>query len=639
MRGAASLCTLIYKCFALQTRHKRFPVLRWRPASERDGCLVQLGGAGCQKGRRARKITEAFDRRRSSRCLFARRGFLLLLRKQDIFLWLYLPLILLLCVAYTWRPLGGGYDFWAHAAVGRWIWDHAQVPTRSLFLWSADDPWVAHSWLSQLFFYGLMAPGELLFKGRGLGPYIVEFFTLAMVLLPFALLWKLWRRQATSSIFKPLLFALAIWCSAPRFQPRQELFTALFLVVLLAYLIAWSQNRMGDAQSLKRSPDLLDPASLGIVLMFVLWVNLHALFALGLLLLVLTVVCDAIQDRFDARSQVLLGVALVCLAATLLNPFGINIWRAALQLKTGNMADYIDEWKPPLWALKLWPYVAGECVLLLASVFAWRRNPQRRWSQAAWLVVGAVLFLRSRRFLWLLSLLALAVMAANARSFDTWPMWSAWKRFSRQPEGLGVPWRLQGIARAGVILILVFWIAKAIPYDYWPWRVARVAPLRWTMTYHRVPFPPRAVSRYAPEGAATFIETRNLQGRMFNDYENSSYLQWRLNGPVTSGPRAGSVLQKGRRGLYIDLLNAYPDGPDGLLMEYFEIMSATARGLQVLDQKRVAYIVLGAHKWDSSLATYLNGAGKTRWTRVYNRIDGQIWTRRANTRTIAQPKT
>lgn len=532
-----------------------------------------------------------------------------MLRKQDIFLWLYLPLILILCAAYAWRPLGGGYDFWAHAAVGRWSWNHAEVPTRSLFLWSADEPWVAHSWLSQLFFYGLMAPFEnLSFRGHRVGPYVVEVFTLVMSMLPFALLWKLWRRQATSSIWKPLLFALALWCSAPRFQPRQELFTALFLVVLMAYLIAWSQGRMGNSQTLARSPDLLDPASLGVVLMFVLWANLHALFALGLLLLGITAVCDMIQDRFDARSRLLLAVALVCLAATLLNPFGIDIWRAALQLKAGNMAQYIDEWKPPLWAVKLWPYVAGECVLLLAAIFAWSRNPERRWSQLAWLLVGGVLFFRSRRWLWLLALICLAVMAANARSLDSWPMWRAWKRFSRQPEGLGVPWELQGIARAGVIVILCFWIAKATPYDL---------------------FPLRAVSRRAPESAATFIETRNLQGRMFNDYENSSYLQWRLNGPLTSGPRAGTVLQRGKRPLYIDLLNAYPDGENGLLMEYFEIMSATPRGLQVLDEKKISTIVLGAHKSDSSLATYLNGVGKNRWARVYDAIDGQIWTRRA----------
>jgi hypothetical protein len=47
---------------------------------------------------------------------------------------------------------------------------------------------------------------------------------------------------------------------------------------------------------------------------------------------------------------------------------------------------------------------------------------------------------------------------------------------------------------------------------------------------------------------------------MFNDYENSSYLQWRLNGPLQSGPNQGRVLAQGQRPLYIDLLNAYPDG-------------------------------------------------------------------------------
>ena len=34
---------------------------------------------------------------------------------------LYLPLLIVLTFAQTWRTLGGGDDFWAHAAVGRWM--------------------------------------------------------------------------------------------------------------------------------------------------------------------------------------------------------------------------------------------------------------------------------------------------------------------------------------------------------------------------------------------------------------------------------------------------------------------------------------------------------------------------------------
>jgi hypothetical protein len=44
----------------------------------------------------------------------------------------------------------------------------------------------------------------------------------------------------------PLIFALAIWVSAPRYQPRQELISALLLTMLLAFLVAWSRGRFDD---------------------------------------------------------------------------------------------------------------------------------------------------------------------------------------------------------------------------------------------------------------------------------------------------------------------------------------------------------------------------------------------------------
>src|SRR5690606_7311378 len=73
---------------------------------------------------------------------------------------LYLPLLLLFIAVATWRPLTGSEDFWAHAAVGRWIWQHAAAPQQTLWLWSTPPiEWIAHSWLSQLVYFGVMRTG------------------------------------------------------------------------------------------------------------------------------------------------------------------------------------------------------------------------------------------------------------------------------------------------------------------------------------------------------------------------------------------------------------------------------------------------------------------------------------------------
>lgn len=525
---------------------------------------------------------------------------------------LYLPLTTLLCLVYAWRPIGGGFDFWAHAAVGRWIANHMEVPRQTLFLWSASSDWVAHSWLSELFFYFLMQTGESL--QRGWGAYVVVIFTALIITATFLLLWRLWMRHGQLNILAPVLFALAIWCSAPRFQPRQEIFSALFIVLLLAYLIAWSEERFGEWQSHSRSEDIPDSMAFALVPLFLLWVNLHALVLVGLAILAVTVVCDALQDHFDARVRLLAVVAILCVIATCINPYGVNYWSAADQLRPGNMAAFIEEWQSPLYSDALipamWSYVIVEFLLVVAAFGAWRANPYRRWSQAAWLVLMSALFLQQRRHLWLLAIVALAVLAANARYLDTQAMWTWWRKTTKQPQLLGVPVGMRAIAQTGVVSCLVLWIATA------------------ALTKQRDLFPPRAVGRDVPEGAVRVIEARNLRGRMFNDYETSSYLQWRLNGPLQSGSNQGRVLTGGQRPLYIDLLNAYPDGPNGLMVEYLDAVFKKERAAPILEQRRINYIVLGAHRRKSPLVQYLMGDGRTLWAHIYRSADADIWVRR-----------
>ncbi|HEX8235083.1 MAG TPA: hypothetical protein VF600_03940 [Abditibacteriaceae bacterium] len=517
--------------------------------------------------------------------------------KSRIAAWLpalYLPLMILVCIAYAWRPLGGGDDIWAHAAVGRWMWGHMEVPRQTLFLWGTPPvPWIAQQWLSQLLFYFLLQSG---------GPFFAVLFTVAMVTLTFLLLWRLWLRHAPINVFTPLLFAVGIYAGSLRFRPRPELFTAFFLVITIAYLAAWSQKRIEAWQDAPRSPQFLDGATFVLLFMFALWANLHGAVAMGVLVVLLTAFCDVVQDRFDARSRSLLCIAALCVLATFINPNGIGLWNEILRPAGSETFKNIDEWKPPLQARVLWSYAFGELVLVLAALAVWRLNPQRRWSQAAWLLVMTLMFLRYRRHLWLFALVSLAVLAINARYINTERMWDWWRKITRQPR-IALPQPFRIIARSSVVLCLVLWIALATPSNIWPLR---------------------ATTKNLPEGAARFVEAKKLRGRLFNDYENSSYLQWRLNGPLQSGPNRGRVLARGRRPLYIDLLNAYPDT---LLKDYLSIMDSDATGRAHFEKLDLGYVVLGSEKRKNKLAKYLNR--NPQWARVYDAKDGVVWVRRA----------
>src|SRR5689334_11267691 len=128
---------------------------------------------------------------------------------------LYLSLLLTLCALLVWRPLYPYLDFWGHAAVGRWSWEHGEVPRQALFLWTWSGPWVAHSWLTQLTFYGLTRVA-----GEGTLPYVVLGFTCVMVAIPFVLIWDLWGRRGRIGCWVVLPFALALEICHPSFQTR-----------------------------------------------------------------------------------------------------------------------------------------------------------------------------------------------------------------------------------------------------------------------------------------------------------------------------------------------------------------------------------------------------------------------------------
>jgi len=525
---------------------------------------------------------------------------------------LYLPLLLLLCIAYAWRPIEGGFDIWAHAAVGKWIWANQQVPRESLFLWTAQGtPWIAHSWLSQLFFYGLLANG---------GPLAVVVFSTFMVTVVFLLLWKTMQHETTISFWMPLVFALAIWVSAPRFQPRQELISALFLVLTLSFLVAWSSGRFDDWLQHK---GLLDASlvAIPIITLFFLWVNMHALIAVGLLLVLATVVADIAQslfgaDRFDApaRSRVLVLVAIAgfCVCATLLNPFGLKYWEAARVLQSGSQAQFVEEWKP-LWKLAdMWPYIFVQAGLFVVSVLAWLANPQRRWSHFLWMIFAAALIASSSRMLWIGAIIFLAIIAANAQYLDTPTLWRKWRKLSRGDQFEAIPDGLRHMAHLGTVICLVVWVFAAAS------RHTASDAGSWS-----------TLVRNVPNSAVKYLASKPDTFRFFNDYEDSSYLQWRLNGATFGKPT-----QRGRHPLYIDLLNAYPDN---LMFEYLLILEAKPSGIRQLQKRRINCIVLGEHhlkmtkdkfhrmRWETPLVKYLNAHPE--WRVVSRDRQGIIWLR------------
>jgi hypothetical protein len=488
----------------------------------------------------------------------------------------------------TWRPLNGFEDFWAHAAVGRWVWQNGQFPRETLFLWTASEPWVYHSWLSQVLFFGLTNIG-----GPTTFPLVVVVFTLLAALAPFAVAAWLWRRTGRGSSWMVLPFALAIEGLYIRFQARPELFTELFLSLLLAYLVCWSTTPRVEARPLLCRRDKVGMAA--VLLMFIAWTNFHAGVVLGLLVLWVTAVCELVQDKFSPRSAVLALLALVAPLTVCVNPYGLAYVRA-YQPVVGTGFAHIVEWISPL---KPPPFNPPELALALEFVvplalLAWLLNPRRRWAQAGWLLLLGAMFLRERRHVWPLLIVSVTVLAANAAVLDPETLWRKLARLGTSAESHPsehLPILVRWLGR----LALVGWLGLQISYCLYTFRY-------WD------PLAPAGLEK----GVVQFIEKHKLDGRVFNDYENSSYLQWRL---------------AGKPALFIDLLNAYPDS---VWRDYHDIIRLTDHGRELLEQQNIGIVVLTTNRpRPPSLAGLADFLDKdSHWVRVFADRDGVIWVQR-----------
>jgi hypothetical protein len=242
------------------------------------------------------------------------------------------PLVLLLgLLGMTARPLTDP-DLWWHLRTGQWIVETGHVPHTDPFSFTrAGQAWVSHEWLSEVIFYQLWKHG-----GAAAAALIV--FSAMVTTAGFMLLYlrcsgaRYWAAAAT---------AFGALTAAPSWGVRPQMFT-----FTLASLLLWL------IESGERRPRLL----FWIPPLFLLWLNLHAGFALGPALLLaygIGLVAETAVGNTpwpDAR-RILLRVLLLLLASAALvplNPSGAQLYRYPFDtLRSPAMRSVIGEWFSP----------------------------------------------------------------------------------------------------------------------------------------------------------------------------------------------------------------------------------------------------------------------------------------------------
>ena len=247
-------------------------------------------------------------------------------------------------------------DLWWHLRTGQWIVETGHVPHTDPFSFTrGGSPWISHEWLSEIAFYELWSHA---------GPGALIIFSSVIITAGFLLLYL---RCPGKPHWAAVLTVLGAAASASSWGTRPQIFT-----FTLASLLLWLLFR---AEQKPRLLLLIPP-------LFLLWLNLHAGFALGpalLLLYAIGLMFESIAGTTpwsESRPIILrvLAITLACLALVPLNPSGAQLYRYPLDtLRSTGMRAFIVEWFSP--NFHQWIYLPFFLViLLLLTALAFSRS-------------------------------------------------------------------------------------------------------------------------------------------------------------------------------------------------------------------------------------------------------------------------
>jgi hypothetical protein len=411
--------------------------------------------------------------------------------------WVVGGLALCLVALLTLRAIPA-YDLYWQLKTGEIILQTHHVPSTDLFSYTAfGDPWYVQEWLSEVLFAGVW---------KTVGREGLIYLRMLVLTAAFGLvLWRSLRRSGRPLVSVGLTL-LAAWGSAYFFDNRPQMLTYLMTAGMLLILDEYRAGRW-------TKPLWFIPALL------LVWVNLHAGFFLGLVLLwayTLSDVAEWAANR-EIPAERLLVQVIVALAAsvvTVLNPNGWHAFTYPFLLQGHeSMRNTIGEWfSPDFHRAELKPFG----VLLLVGVGSLAFSVRRRGLGDVLVVLGLIaMSLDANRHGPLLAIVGAPIFAehlgAAGRAVETWiaDRWKAATGVTLTPrEVFGPPWRWAAVVgTAGILLFLVAARASELPRGSW--------------------FDRYTEAEEFPKAALDWMEGQRIEGNVLNAYEWGGYCAWR----------------------------------------------------------------------------------------------------------------
>jgi hypothetical protein len=325
-------------------------------------------------------------------------------------------------------------------------------------------------------------------------------------------MYMVYRMSAGNVYLRGFALVIGAATAAVFWSPRPQMFT-FFLSAVILYLLYLYKREKVDRLWL-------------IPVVMLLWVNLHAGFSIAFILMGGVIAGEVLANLFNpqgeyvvswARLRKLVLVALVSVAALVLNPYGLQIYGVPFQtVSIGVLQDFIQEWNSPNFhERQTWPFIA-----LLLGVLGAAGASKRRLDWSDFVLVSGTAFmgLLAGRNIALFAVVATPILTYDLQSILEERGWvlQTIKRPTRQ------------MARLNAVLVLLLLVGS----------LAKVLLVLDGETVAE------AQQMFLPVQATRFLNEGDISGPMFNSYNWGGFLI--LNAPDMP------VFVDGRTDLYGD---------------------------------------------------------------------------------------
>jgi hypothetical protein len=418
-------------------------------------------------------------------------GFLNIIRSSRRLLVLVFMLVIFAAAA---RPIKDP-DFYWHLKTGQYLLETRSIPKVDMFSSvKFGSEWVTHEWMSELFMYSI-------FRVFGYLGLIVVFS--GIITATFSIAYRRCREVAPHPYIAGFALIVGAAATIPTWGVRPQMLSMLFASIFVLVLGDYCRNVRTDAIWL-------------LVPLTVLWVNMHAGFAMGLALIVLTILSlltdglllpDASIKKTWPHVRTLCLLLAGCIGAVCLNPSGARMYSYPFETLTSHaMMQYIQEWKSPNFHEPMFQALA---LLFLATFSALALSGRRpRPGELLVLVVTALATLRSSRNVPFFALVAIPLLAEHSWQWVINQRWGQW--FTR-PET-----RETGYASTLKIVLNIL-LLLITPLTVIAIRVG-----------NSVANQPATEAGFYPAAAVNFIAKEKPPQPIFNEYVWGGYLIWRL---------------------------------------------------------------------------------------------------------------